>query len=133
MAVDPQVFRQATFEQDTAEYNCDIAFLGKMYQTEYQYFKAPLNEYLQGYLEGIIGAQMKIYGGYLIPELVTQQLLDKMNVDYAKYASDGFQMGQQELEYMLACEVTGRNVILRLRFCLSIIKLIYILRKKMSG
>ena len=109
LAVDPQVFRQATFEQDTAEYNCDIAFLGKMYQTEYQYFKAPLNEYLQGYLEGIIGAQMKIYGGYLIPELVTQQLLDKMNVDYAKHASDGFQMGQQELEYMLACEVTGRE------------------------
>ncbi len=109
LAVDPKVFRSAISEKEKVEYVAEIAFLGKMYQTEYQYFKTPLNEYLQGYLEGIINAQMKIYGGYLIPELVTQKLLDQMNEDYAKHTKEEFQMEQRELEYMLACEVTGRE------------------------
>lgn len=109
LAADTEWFHQQMSAKNRAEYNTDVSMVGKLYQTEYQYFKAPLNEYLQGYLEGIVSAQMKIYGGYLIPELVTHELLDKMNQDYAKKASDGFQMGRRELEYLLACEVTGRE------------------------
>lgn len=43
-----------------------------------------MTDYIKGYLEGIVNAQMKVYGGYLIPELVTQELLDHMNGEYAK-------------------------------------------------
>lgn len=108
LAADPEILRLKISGKERTKYNTDVSLVGKLYQTEYQYFKAPLNEYLQGYLEGIISAQLKIYGGYLIPELVTQDLLDQMNNDYAK-TTDGFQMGRRELEYMLACEVTGRE------------------------
>jgi len=80
-----------------------------LYQTEYQYFTSPLSGYLKGYLEGIVNSQMKIYGGYLIPELITEDLLGKMNREYKKVATDGFQMGARELEFMLACETTGRE------------------------
>ena len=80
-----------------------------MYQTEYSYFTAPLNQYTRGYLEGIVSSQLKIYGGCVIPELITDQLLEQMNRDYAKVADDGFQMGRRELEFMLACETTGRE------------------------
>jgi spore maturation protein CgeB len=52
---------------------------------------------------------MKIYGGYLIPELVTDDLLDKMNAIYGRVANDGFVMGRRELEFLLACETTGRE------------------------
>jgi len=109
LAVDPEIFQTTVSEKIREEYQTDISLLGKLYQTEYQYFTAPLNEYLRGYLEGIVGAQMKIYGGYLIPELVTEDLLKQMNADYDKVASDGFQMGKRELEFMLAREVTGRE------------------------
>lgn len=52
---------------------------------------------------------MKIYGGYLIPELITEKLLSSMNTIYKKVSSDGFQIQRRELEYLLAQEVTGRE------------------------
>lgn len=104
---------------DTELFNCvigsgeclqpmDISLVGNLYQTEYSYYTAPLDDYLKGYLEGIVNAQMKVYGGYLIPELITEDLLQQMNEVYQSL-SDEFQMGSRELEYMLTCEVTGRE------------------------
>jgi spore maturation protein CgeB len=87
----------------------DISLVGKLYQTEYPYFTAPLDDYLKGYLNGIVSSQMKIYGGYIIPELVTDELLDRMNKIYRSVAKDDFRMGRRELEFMLACETTGRE------------------------
>lgn len=63
----------------------------------------------RGYLEGIIAAQLKVYGGYLIPELVTEELLQDLNRSYAKASSNKVQIIRRELEYMLACETTGRE------------------------
>lgn len=109
LAVDTEVFEAVITSKSKVVYGTDISLIGKLYQTEYQYFTAPLGAYLTGYLEGIINSQMKIYGGYLIPEIVTEMLLEKMNAVYRKVAKDGFQMGRRELEFMLACEVTGRE------------------------
>lgn len=109
LAVDAEVFRINASKREKQACKTDISLVGKLYQTEYGYFTAPLEDYTRGYLEGIVNAQMKVYGGYLIPELVTEDLLDSMNRDYAKAAKDGFQMGRRELEFMLACETTGRE------------------------
>ncbi len=106
LAADSEVFK---VKPDGKKYRTDISLVGKLYQTEYAYFTAPLNAYTRGYLEGIVNSQMKIYGGYLIPELITDALLTRMNQDYEKVAKDGFQMGRRELEFMLACETTGRE------------------------
>lgn len=109
LAVDAEVFRINASKREKQACKTDISLVGKLYQTEYSCFTAPLENYTRGYLEGIVSAQMKVYGGYLIPELVTEDLLDSMNRDYAKAAKDGFQMGRRELEFMLACETTGRE------------------------
>lgn len=109
LAVDVEVFRIDASKREKEEYRTDVSLVGKLYQTEYSYFTAPLQEYTKGYLEGIVNAQAKIYGGYIIPELITDELLTQMNKDYAKVATDGFTMGRRELEFMLACETTGRE------------------------
>lgn len=109
LAVDTEVFRINASKRKKEEYRTDISLVGKLYQTEYAYFTAPLQGYTKGYLEGIVNAQGKVYGGYLIPELITDELLAQMNADYAKVATDGFSMGRRELEFMLACETTGRE------------------------
>ena len=109
LAVDVEVFRINASKREKEEYRTDVSLVGKLYQTEYSYFTAPLHEYTKGYLEGIVNAQAKIYGGYIIPELITDELLTQMNKDYAKVATDGFTMGRRELEFMLACETTGRE------------------------
>lgn len=109
LAADTKVFGTIIAESQQNQYRTDVSMVGKLYRTEYQYFTAPLSPYLRGYLEGIINSQMKIYGGYLIPELVTSDLLGQMNEEYRKVAKDGFLMGERELEFMLACETTGRE------------------------
>lgn len=109
LAVDTNIFADAITEKSIKEYGTEVSLIGQLYQTDYQYFISPLSQYLKGYLDAIINSQMKIYGGYLIPELVTDDLLRKMNLEYAKVTNDGFQMGKRELEFMLACEVTGRE------------------------
>lgn len=109
LAVDVKIFGEAITPKGQKEYGTDVSLLGKLYQTEYQYFTKPLDRYMRGYLEGIIQSQLKIYGGYLIPELVTDELLEKLNQQYRKAAADGFQMGRRELEFLLACETTGRE------------------------
>ena len=108
LAVDTEVFRVNASQSQKKGYRTEVSLVGKLYQTEYAGYAAPLGEYTRGYLEGIINSQGKIYGGYLIPELVTEALLDRVNADY-KSAGVDFCMGGRELEFMLACETTGRE------------------------
>jgi spore maturation protein CgeB len=108
LAVDAEVFAES-LKSGTDDYRAEVSLLGNLYQTEYSYMTAPLEQYEKGYLEGIINAQSKVYGGYLIPELVTDELLERMNRQYSRVATDGFQMGRRELEFLLAGEVTGRE------------------------
>lgn len=107
LAADSELMERAILSGESIQ-PMDISMVGNLYKTEYSYYTAPLNDYLKGYLEGIVNAQLKVYGGYLIPELVTAELLNSMNQIY-EMVSNGFQIGRRELEYMLACEVTGRE------------------------
>lgn len=109
LAVDTAYWdRQIKTGQNSLDH-MDISFVGQLYRTDYKYFISPMDEYVRGYIEGIISTQKKLYGGYIIPELVTSELLDKMNHQYDKITSDDFQMGKRELEYMLASETTFRE------------------------
>ena len=98
-----------TFAGNASGSKTDISLVGKLYQTEYAYYSTPLTTYQRGFLEGIINAQMKIYGGYFMGELLDEKLLADLNESY-KIASGGkTSVTREELEYMLACEITGRE------------------------
>lgn len=91
----------------------DIAMVGQLYQTEYKDYTAILPERVRGYLVGLLNAQMKVSGGYFLGELIDLPLLEQCNEAFQK-ASDGtFQIGKRELEYMMACEMTGREPLSR--------------------
>lgn len=109
LAVDTYYWKRQIRKNKNKIFNADVSFVGQLYQTEYSYFLSPMDEYVRGFLEGIINSQRKVYGAYLIPELVTGELLQRMNEQYAKVAVDGFQMGKRELEFLLASEVTFRE------------------------
>ena len=99
---------------DAEKYRADVSLVGQLYTTDYAAYTSVLEPYLRGYLEGIIAAQSKLYGAYLIPDIVRSDLLEAMNICYAdKFRNvngmQDFRMGKRELEYMLACEVTNRQ------------------------
>ncbi len=81
---------------DTSKrFTCDISFVGSLY-TE----KSPLKldnatDYIKGYVDGLVEAQLKIYGYYFIDNLLTEELaeeiLNQMPTHYVfldKYRAD---------------------------------------------
>ena len=109
LAVDPLSFAADASEREQHKYCVQVSLVGNLYQTEYAYYSAPLNDYQRGYMEGIIQAQSKLYGGYIIPEMLTDELMEDLNVSYRRASGRRFEMGKRELEFMLACETTGRE------------------------
>lgn len=115
LAVDTQLFASAVnmedgdrTETENAVYDCDVSLVGQLYQSEFGYLCSPLDDYQRGYLEGIVRAQVQLSGGYLLGELVTEELIEELNQVYDRVSKGKFQLQSAELEYTLACEATGR-------------------------
>lgn len=90
-------------------YRTDVSLVGKLYQTDYAYYCSPLAQYQRGYLDGVLNAQMKVYGGYFLGDVLNEELLADMNKTYQKVSEGNVTISKQELEYMMACEITGRE------------------------
>jgi spore maturation protein CgeB len=58
----------------------DVAFVGKLYRSDYQYISKYQDEYTRGYLEGIVSTQEKIYGGYVIDDCVNDNIMKCMEI-----------------------------------------------------
>lgn len=90
-------------------FRSDISFVGQLYKSDYAYLMGPLDEYQRGFLEGVINAQQKIYGGYFLDQVITDEFLVSLNERFMKASDNTFQIIKEELEYAMACEVTGRE------------------------
>ena len=86
-----------------------ISFVGRLYQTDYLKYLAFLSEYNRGYLNGLIAAQGKMYGAYILDEMLTKDFVGKLNMEFDKSSNRQIQIGKRELEFMMACEVTSRE------------------------
>ena len=110
LAVDVDVFGKTINKNiNNRSYDSEITLLGKLYNTDYNYYLGPLSEHAKGMLEGIIAAQSKVQNAYIIPESIPEMLLTEMNECYAKASNNTVQINRQELQYMLGCEVTARE------------------------
>ena len=99
----------------TEKYRADVALVTQLFETNYEACALALQPYLKGYLEGIIAAQSKLYGAYIVPELARADLVEAMNMCYTDKTKTvngikNFRISERELEYMLACEVTNRDI-----------------------
>lgn len=111
LAVDTDIFadKGRDNKHPASWYECDVSLVGQLYKSTYNYICGPLDEYYRGYLEGIVRAQQKVYGGYIIGDMLDDKLLDSLNEFYYK-ASDGEGgVSKKQLEYSLGTEVTGRD------------------------
>lgn len=100
LAVDSQMFGGEVFVNE--HYNCDVSLVGQLYRSDYNKVCSSLDQYTRGYLEGCLGAQQNVVGGYILPELVTNELIEELN-------NQSVCVNKRQLEYLLACEVTGRD------------------------
>lgn len=72
-------------EHDVTSYQCDVSFVGSLYNEKHNLFdRIPLenNEYLLGYLEGIMNAQQQVWGCNFIEDVLTPDIINQLQLLY---------------------------------------------------
>ncbi len=71
-------------EKDHVNYDCDISFVGSLYseKTRYNQIEKDLPDYMRGYAEGLIDAQLNVYGYNFIDDSIS----DEWAAEFKKYA-----------------------------------------------
>ena len=106
LAADETVWK---FQEPSRYDDCDIAFVGQLYRSDYNYLMSPLPQYYRGMMDGILAAQGQLYGAYLLDEMITDTLMEQLNEFYLKESKNGKRVLKSEMEYACACEITGRE------------------------
>lgn len=97
-------------ENDRKKYCSDVALVGSLYESRMQDLRALMDDYTKGYLDALMTAQQNLYGCYLFDELVTEQLVEKINQYIGKMHPDStFHLLREALTFAMASEVTRKD------------------------
>ncbi len=86
----PMACDLATWDQikltpaDHKDYDCDISFVGSLYseKCKYNFIEKDLPEYMRGYVNGLVDAQLNVFGYNFIEDSIT----DEWAMEFKKYA-----------------------------------------------
>lgn len=123
------VIHSANF-QEHQKFSSDVSFIGSLYTEKCPYDKLtnPPN-YLLGYLNGLMEAQLRIYGGYIIEELLTDEIVDEFKkhlpgfytCPYDTYLTDKITMAQLYIGSKISAMERLRVMeLLSHRFCVDL-------------
>lgn len=94
------------------KHECEVAFVGSLYSEEkhqlYEKFKH-IDEFTKGYLDGIIAAQLKVYGYNFLQEVMTEEVVAQMQKAYPTNPNDSTIATPEYIyaQYVLARQVTA--------------------------
>lgn len=89
-----------------AAYSSDISFVGQLYQSPLETLLYSADDFVKGYIEGALQAQLRIYGYYIIDDLITDNLLDAINASFRKIGQNSLSLNRRGLSYAIATDVT---------------------------
>ena len=68
-------------EQDRRRHTCDVSFVGSLYNEKHNFFdrlQEKADEYLIGYLEGLMNSQILIYGSNFLEQCLTEDIIKRI-------------------------------------------------------
>ena len=81
-------------EKDHKDYDCDISFIGSTYEEKCRYNKIPdIPDYIKGYVNGLINAQLNVYGYNFIEDSLTDEFCKEF-----KKVADWYPLGEDYVE-----------------------------------
>ena len=119
LGVDAPAFEKALSAKSSRSYG--VSFIGSFYASPYVPILSAMDDYLRGLLQGILNAQKNLFGYYILPELVTDDITSKINerllfvkrhpADFSQnavQAANDFagQVSRQNLIYTMATRIT---------------------------
>jgi spore maturation protein CgeB len=90
-------------------YDCDVSMVGKLYKSQYPVIYTPLDDYWKGYMEGALRAQENIRGGYILDEMFSDDVMEKLNEFYVKVEINHKTISREQVVYAIGTEITGRE------------------------
>lgn len=76
--------------QDLAKYQGDVAFVGSLYErNSYDKLKNRLPDYLKGYFDAVMEAQMNISGANIVESMLTTDILEQLQQYFELEKSEG--------------------------------------------
>ena len=87
------IIKQAT-DKSLSKFHSNVSFVGSLYSEKSPYDKLDgICEYTKGYLDGMLEAQLNIYGYYFIEDQLPQRIIDDFKLhmpNYYQYPMDNF-------------------------------------------
>ena len=116
LAVNPDRLDKMTLtKEEYALYQSEISFVGALYQSSLGDYMSIMTDYAKGYIDSICEAQLKLYGCYLIDDLLTSQFLESINAHIRTLKPDTeFYLSKEALSYACATQVTRKERLLLL-------------------
>ena len=100
-------------EQDL--YAADVSFIGKMYDSMFPQYRELMDERCKGFIDAAVAAQSKIYGYWFVEELLTDDLMKRINDHFKVLQPDTqFTLPKEALAYAIACQITKTDRIVLL-------------------
>ena len=65
-------------DADFTKYDVDVSFVGSLYTEKCRYDALNIPPYTQGFVDGLIEAQLRVYGHNFIADNLTQQVIDEI-------------------------------------------------------
>ncbi len=100
-------------KQVSAQLKADISFVGSLYNEEHNFFErlSGIHDYTRGYLEGLMTAQQKLYGCFLLEELLMPDIVADMQraVPYSPMPDGAERPEYVYANYFLARKVTSNE------------------------
>lgn len=89
-----QAVIQSAICKQMKKFQADISFVGSLYSEKNPYDKLTgVSDYTAGYLDGLLNAQLGIYGYYFVEEMLPQNIIDDFKAhmpNYYEYPMDNF-------------------------------------------
>ncbi len=91
---------------DYCKYECDISFVGRLYNSMLPALMAHMTDYQKGYIDAVVQAQMQIYGAYIVDELITESFTEDIRKRYKSLNEKAFQPQRKELAWAVIAQAT---------------------------
>lgn len=93
-------------ESDLANYSADISFVGQFYNNTLNQLLRCQAPYDIGYIDSIVQSQLQIYGYNFIENMITDELLQRLNQNLFSNTSSSLQLTREGLYQSIAKEIT---------------------------
>ncbi len=98
-----------------AAFQSDVSLVGSLYNSSFPAIRSQLGTYEEGLINGFCDAQKKLYGCYMIPELLTEEVMQKLRRSFPKN-SPLREIRKSQLSYSIATYLTSLDRYLLLHF-----------------